>query len=137
CHQRSLSLVIGAALTDPYPLLPDAAATDVYTLSLHDALPIWGSPQALRGKGDAMGTCKSGLLGCLVVVLGLAGYGGSGEEAGGDEARPAAAGLVHVYNWSDYIAEDTIPGFERETGTKVTYGMFDSNELLDDKLLAG
>ena len=84
-----------------------------------------------------MGTCKSGLLGCLVVVLGLAGCGGSGEEAGGDGARPAAAGVVHVYNWSDYIAEDTIPGFERETGIKVTYGMFDSNELLEAKLLAG
>lgn len=84
-----------------------------------------------------MGTCKSGLLGCLVVVLGLAGCGGSGEEAGGVGARPAAAGVVHVYNWSDYIAEDTIPGFERETGIKVTYGMFDSNELLEAKLLAG
>src|SRR5690606_35801507 len=101
--------------------------------------PPWsrGSPQALRGKGDAMGTCKSGLLGCLVVVLGLAGCGGSGEEAGGDGARPAAAGVVHVYNWSDYIAEDTIPGFERETGIKVTYGKVDSNELLEAKLLAG
>ncbi len=84
-----------------------------------------------------MGTCKSGLLGCLVVVLGLAGCGGAGGEAGGDGARPAAAGVVHVYNWSDYIAEDTIPGFERETGIKVTYGMFDSNELLEAKLLAG
>nr|MBO2512200.1 spermidine/putrescine ABC transporter substrate-binding protein PotF [Gammaproteobacteria bacterium] len=82
-----------------------------------------------------MGTCKAGLLGCLV-VLGLAACGRSGES--GEEAtKPSGAGVVHVYNWSDYIADDTVPGFERETGIKVTYGMFDSNELLEAKLLAG
>lgn len=48
-----------------------------------------------------------------------------------------ASGVVNVYNWSDYIAEDTIAKFEAETGIKVNYDVFDTNELLEAKLLAG
>lgn len=48
-----------------------------------------------------------------------------------------AAGVVNVYNWSDYIAEDTIEKFEAKTGIKVNYDVFDTNELLEAKLLAG
>ena len=55
-------------------------------------------------------------------------------------AAPALAQeepVLNVYNWSDYIAEDTIPKFEAETGIKVNYDVFDSNELVEAKLLAG
>jgi Spermidine/putrescine-binding periplasmic protein len=45
--------------------------------------------------------------------------------------------VLHVYNWSDYIAEDTVANFEKETGIKVVYDVFDSNEVLEAKLLAG
>ncbi|MCR9221351.1 MAG: polyamine ABC transporter substrate-binding protein [Alphaproteobacteria bacterium] len=45
--------------------------------------------------------------------------------------------VVNVYNWSDYIAEDTIANFEAETGITVRYDVFDSNEVLEAKLLAG
>jgi putrescine transport system substrate-binding protein len=48
-----------------------------------------------------------------------------------------AAGTVNVYNWSDYIGEDVIATFEKESGTKVVYDVFDSNEVLEGKLLAG
>ena len=44
---------------------------------------------------------------------------------------------VHIYNWSDYIAEDTVAKFEQETGYKVVYDVYDSNEVLEAKLLAG
>jgi putrescine transport system substrate-binding protein len=44
---------------------------------------------------------------------------------------------LNVYNWSDYIAEDTIARFEAETGIKVTYDVYDSNEMAEAKLLAG
>ncbi|MFT3973246.1 MAG: polyamine ABC transporter substrate-binding protein [Amaricoccus sp.] len=44
---------------------------------------------------------------------------------------------VHIYNWSDYIAEDTVKKFEAETGYKVVYDVYDSNEVLEAKLLAG
>lgn len=45
--------------------------------------------------------------------------------------------VVHIYNWSDYIAEDTIAKFEAATGIKVVYDVYDSNETLEAKLLAG
>ena len=54
-------------------------------------------------------------------------------------ALPALAqdNVLHVYNWSDYIADDTIAKFEAETGIDVTYDVYDSNEVLEAKLLAG
>lgn len=45
--------------------------------------------------------------------------------------------VLNIYNWSDYIAEDTISNFEKSTGIKVNYDVFDSNEVLEAKLLAG
>jgi putrescine transport system substrate-binding protein len=44
---------------------------------------------------------------------------------------------LHIYNWSDYIAPDTIANFTKETGIAVTYDVYDSNEVLEAKLLAG
>lgn len=44
---------------------------------------------------------------------------------------------LHVYNWSDYIAPDTVANFEKETGIKVVYDVFDSNEVLEGKLMVG
>ncbi|MCY4324424.1 MAG: polyamine ABC transporter substrate-binding protein [Betaproteobacteria bacterium] len=44
---------------------------------------------------------------------------------------------LNVYNWSDYIAEDTVAKFEEETGIKVNYDVYDSNEVLEAKLLTG
>jgi putrescine transport system substrate-binding protein len=45
--------------------------------------------------------------------------------------------VLNVYNWSDYIEESVVPGFEKEYGIKVNYDVFDSNEVLETKLLAG
>ena len=42
-----------------------------------------------------------------------------------------------IYNWSDYVAEDTIPGFEEEYGVEVTYDTYESNEEMLAKLQAG
>jgi putrescine transport system substrate-binding protein len=52
---------------------------------------------------------------------------------------PAAddAKVLNIYNWSDYIGENTIRDFEKETGIKVNYDTFDSNEALHAKLRAG
>ena len=55
-------------------------------------------------------------------------------------AGPAAAQeekILNIYNWSDYIGDDTIANFEKETGIKVRYDTFDSNETLHAKLVAG
>ncbi|KPU57881.1 bacterial extracellular solute-binding family protein [Pseudomonas fluorescens] len=48
-----------------------------------------------------------------------------------------AASTVHIYNWSDYIGETTLADFQKETGVKPVYDVFDSNETLEGKLLAG
>ena len=48
-----------------------------------------------------------------------------------------AEGQLNIYNWSDYIAEDTIANFEAETGISVTYDVYDSNEVLEAKMMAG
>ncbi|MFM2480642.1 extracellular solute-binding protein [Celerinatantimonas sp. YJH-8] len=53
------------------------------------------------------------------------------------QVRAAEEPVLHVYNWSDYIAEDTIANFEKETGIKVVYDVFDSNEVLEAKILSG
>jgi len=47
------------------------------------------------------------------------------------------AKVLNIYNWSDYIADDTIKNFEKETGIKVNYDNYDSNEVLHAKLVAG
>ncbi len=44
---------------------------------------------------------------------------------------------VRVYNWSDYIDPQVLEDFTKETGIKVIYDVFDSNEVLETKLLAG
>jgi len=44
---------------------------------------------------------------------------------------------LHIYNWSDYVAPDTVANFEKETGIAVTYDVYDGNEVLEAKLLAG
>ncbi len=48
-----------------------------------------------------------------------------------------AAGTVHLYNWSDYIGPTTLADFEKATGIKPVQDVFDSNETLEGKLLAG
>src|SRR5579872_4084476 len=76
-------------------------------------------PAAMRGKAV--------IFGVMAALLGLALVG----------ARASDAPELHVYNWSDYIAPDTIPNFTKETGIAVTYDVYDGNEVLEAKLLAG
>lgn len=82
---------------------------------------------------------KLKILTALIATSMLAACGGGEEPAktAGETPKAAASTTVNVYNWSDYIAEDTIPNFEAKTGIKVTYDVFDSNEVLETKLLAG
>lgn len=52
-------------------------------------------------------------------------------------AQAAIAAELRIFNWSDYIDEEVIEDFTKETGIEVTYDVFDSNEILETKLLAG
>ena len=95
-------------------------------------------------------TIRAGLMGLLAATM-LVGCGKKAEETS-STAKPAetagteapAAGpasneekVVNVYNWSDYIDPKTLEAFTKETGIKVNYDVFDSNEVLQTKLLAG
>jgi len=92
---------------------------------------------------------------CTLAGLLLAACGSRQPPAAPAAPAPAAAGaapvavpaapagptdaekVLNVYNWSDYIAPDVVPAFEKEYGIKVNYDVFDSNEVLETKLLAG
>lgn len=52
-------------------------------------------------------------------------------------AHCAEPKVLNIYNWSDYIADDTLQNFEKETGIKVRYDTYDNNEILHAKLVAG
>jgi len=67
-----------------------------------------------------------GLLSALALALVSPGLRAQEEEK-----------VLNIYNWSDYIAEDTIKNFEAETGIKVRYDNFDNNEIVHAKLVAG
>jgi len=73
---------------------------------------------------------RVGLLGALLstvlLALGMPGLSVASEE-----------NVLNIYNWSDYIGDDTIANFEKETGIKVRYDTFDSNETLHAKMVAG
>src|SRR5690606_8354819 len=67
----------------------------------------------------------------LACALLLAACGGGSGDAG-DATR-----VLNVYNWSDYVAEDTIREFEAATGIKVNYDVYSENETLETKLTTG
>ena len=69
------------------------------------------------------------LFGSLAVAVGMV--------AGAGSALAQEEKILNIYNWSDYLAEDTIPNFEKETGIKVRYDTYDNNEILHAKLVAG
>ena len=51
---------------------------------------------------------------------------------------PAAGeSVIHIYNWNDYFAEDTLSGFRERAGIRPVLDVYDSNEVLEAKLLAG
>src|SRR5919107_2255154 len=60
-----------------------------------------------------------------------------GQQEDGTTALGPLEKELHIYNWSDYIAEDTVPNFEKEFGVKVTYDTYESNEEMVAKLQAG
>jgi spermidine/putrescine transport system substrate-binding protein len=90
----------------------------------------------LRALGLGLGMGSAG------VLLQACQRGDRGSRADSNpEAAAADLGPIekelHIYNWSDYIAEDTVPNFEKEFGVEVTYDTYESNEEMVAKLQAG
>ena len=61
--------------------------------------------------------------------------GGAGCTRG--QATAGEEKVLHVYNWADYIGKDTIANFESATGVKVIYDIYDADETLEAKMMAG
>jgi putrescine transport system substrate-binding protein len=74
----------------------------------------------------------------LKVFAALAGCALCAAGCGRHSASPAAEEpVLHIYNWADYIGYNTVAEFERRTHIKVIYELYDSNETLEAKMLAG
>ena len=89
-------------------------------------------------KGKMMYRKQRSMLAAAVMAVILVGCDNAEQEAVAvAESAPEASKKVNVYNWSDYIGEEVIAKFEAASGVSVTYDVFDSNEVLEGKLLAG
>jgi len=86
--------------------------------------------QPSRLKGTAKRWRARSFAIALLVLLAACG-GESGDTPG------RGAGQVNFYNWSNYIHPDTLPAFTAQTGVRVVYDVYDSNDVLEGKLLAG
>jgi putrescine transport system substrate-binding protein len=74
------------------------------------------------------------LIGAAALIAAASGCSGHGGQAA---AATASEKVLNVYNWSDYIQPSVITDFEKEYGIHVNYDVFDSNEILETKLLTG
>ena len=76
---------------------------------------------------------RNGLI--LAAALAFAACGGGSKTPTGSPA--AEEKVLNVYNWTDYIGRNTIADFEARTGIKVVYDTYDSNEIVETKMLTG
>jgi len=83
--------------------------------------------KSLFNKRQMSKCLSAALAGAVIISAGFVSTASAKEEEK----------VLNIYNWSDYLAPDTIPNFEKETGIKVRYDVFDSNEILHAKLVAG
>ncbi len=86
----------------------------------------------MKTRDSAMKQMRGRALGILGWALSSAWLVMAGPAAADEEDK-----VLNVYNWSDYIAEDTLANFQKETGIKVRYDNFDNNEIVHAKLVAG
>jgi putrescine transport system substrate-binding protein len=68
----------------------------------------------------------------VAMVTAMLGACGSDRHAGAAEEK-----VLYVYNWADYIGKSTLADFERATGIKVVYDIYDADETLEAKMMAG
>src|ERR1039458_9119489 len=112
------------------------------------------TPLADGWKNEAMATEKGVRRPCrwdaiiafalALVVAGCGRHEGTATPAAGSVAATALSSsqtdlekVLNIYNWADYIDPSVVPAFEKEYGLKVSYDVFDSNDVLETKLLAG
>ena len=67
----------------------------------------------------------------MVILLLVAAIGASAACLAAEDKR------LYIYNWSDFIGPGTIARFEKQTGIKVTYDVYDAEETMEARLMAG
>ena len=81
-----------------------------------------------------------------IILLALAACGGEKSTTGTDGANPAASGAaadagatgaLNIYNWSNYVDESTVDDFKKANNLKLTYDLYENNEMLEAKMLTG
>lgn len=81
-----------------------------------------------------------------IILLALAACGGEKSTTGADGASPAASGAaadagatgaLNIYNWSNYVDESTVDDFKKANNLKLTYDLYENNEMLEAKMLTG
>src|SRR6185436_14709579 len=95
---------------------------------------IWDTDSPKFSRRTFMGTMAFAAAAGFVAACGSSSDGGSASAP--DVTSPEAK-VLNFYNWTDYIADNTIPNFQKETGIKVTYDNYSSNDELFAKLSAG
>jgi putrescine transport system substrate-binding protein len=105
----------------------DAAAAARATAAQPPADPLSRlRPGSRRRKTMRISCVLTVVVGGLAAIVALAGGAVAQRER-----------FVNVYNWSDYIAPGVLEDFTKQTGIRVRYDTFDSNDTLETKLLAG
>jgi putrescine transport system substrate-binding protein len=70
---------------------------------------------------------------CVLAI----GLGACSRQSAAPDAAAGDDKVLNIYQWSDYIAPDTVANFEKETGIKVRFDTYASNEILETKVLTG
>jgi putrescine transport system substrate-binding protein len=84
-----------------------------------------------------MRSTRHAAIAALLAAVLLGGCGRPPADPAADVTAAAEEKILNVYNWSDYIDPAVIEAFQKETGIEVRYDVFDSNEVLETKLLTG
>lgn len=93
---------------------------------------------APRLRNPAFRPTRLGALGSItafVLIAAMAGCGGKGDETA-PAPRPKG-GRLNLYIWTNYLPDDVVADFEKETGVELTIDTFDSNEAVLEKLQSG
>src|SRR5579859_7542113 len=97
---------------------------------------VWSCPRSMSYGNSTSGSALNWRASRLAAAAGLA----LCAAACGDrhDAAPATERqTLNIYNWADYVGYRTIAEFERRTRIKVVYELYDSNQTLEAKVLAG
>lgn len=88
-------------------------------------------------KKKVLAVSLTSLTACSALLLSGCGGNAAGSSSADNGENRSGSNELYVYNWGEYIDEDVIDQFEEETGIKVIYDMFETNEEMYPVIEAG